>query len=312
MEKKPQDETPRRKLLLVTGMSGAGKSSALKVLEDIGYEVVDNLPLTLLPNVLRGSEGSAPSDRPLALCADVRTRQFDVEYFERVVAPLLDRADIHVVLLFLDCEDEELRRRFTETRRRHPLAVDRPVIDGIRSERELLAWARSRADLTIDTSNLDLRDLRRLLRGHFDHGVDSRLGVFVTSFSYRYGVPPESDLVFDVRFLTNPHYEPELNPLTGQDAPVARYIESDSAFRRFFQTLVELLVSLLPAYEREGKSYLTIAVGCTGGRHRSVFVAERLAGELGACGWQVGLRHRDLGRQEVVTEDVETTRSSGR
>jgi UPF0042 nucleotide-binding protein len=282
--------------VLVTGMSGAGKSSALKVLEDLGYEVVDNLPVTLIGGLVRGVEDDAGQDRPLALCADVRTRAFDIEHFERYVAPLLERDDLDVTLLFLDSDDEALRRRFTETRRRHPMADDRPVSDGIRLERERLAWARNRADLVVDTSGLSLPDFRRLLAGHFALPGEAGLGVDIVSFGYRHGLPPEADLVFDVRFLSNPHYEPELRPGTGLDASVAAFIERDSAFAPFFATLSGMLTSLLPAYEREGKSYLTIAIGCTGGRHRSVFVAARLAEALKAAGWRVGLRHRDVER----------------
>ena len=291
---------PRRRLLLVTGMSGAGKSTALKVLEDIGYEVVDNLPLSLLYNLVRPletahAEGSAAAqNRPLALCVDVRTRQFDLEHFEHDIAPLLDRTDLDVTLLFLDGDDEALRRRFTETRRPHPLAADRPVIDGIRRERERLNWLKRRADLTVNTTDLGIMDLRRLLEGHFAHPKEPGLSIFVTSFSYPRGLPADADLVFDVRFLSNPYYKSNLRSLSGLDLSVGRHIAADSAFAPFFASLKDMLISLLPAYEREGKSYLTIAVGCTGGRHRSVFVAERVAEALQLTGRQVGVRHRDL------------------
>ncbi len=307
---------PRRRLLLVTGMSGAGKSTALKVLEDNGYEVVDNLPLSLLSNLVRpmdsalegapedaaGESYASPPNRPLALCVDVRTRQFDLEHFEHDIAPLLDRADLDVTLLFLDGDDEALRRRFTESRRPHPLAVDRPVIDGIRRERERLDWLRRRADLALDTTELTLRDLRRLLEGHFAPARKPELSVFVMSFSYPRGLPAEADLVFDVRFLSNPHYQDNLRPLSGLDRAVGKHIEADSAYTAFFVSLRDMLISLLPAYEREGKSYLTIAVGCTGGRHRSVFVAERVAEVLKKTGRQVGVRHRDLESGPQPTE----------
>ncbi|HJN60604.1 MAG TPA: RNase adapter RapZ [Alphaproteobacteria bacterium] len=300
---------PRRRLLLVTGMSGAGKSTALKLLEDIGYEVVDNLPLSLLSNLVRPMDSGLreatviSANRPLALCVDVRTRQFDLEHFEHDIAPLLDRTDLDVTLLFLDGDDEALRRRFSETRRPHPLAADRPVIDGIRRERERLDWLKRRADLTVDTSALAITDLRRLLAGHFTHPRESKLSIFVMSFSYPRGLPADADLVFDVRFLANPHYLDNLRPLSGLDLAVGRHIEADSAFAAFFASLKDMLISLLPAYEREGKSYLTIAVGCTGGRHRSVFVAERTAEALKESGRQVGVRHRDL--EQDLKSDAE-------
>ncbi len=277
-------------------MSGAGKSTSLRVLEDLGYEVVDNLPVTLIGGLVRGVDGEISPRRPLAICVDVRTREFDVDHFERYLAPLLDRDSLDTTLIFLDCDDEVLRRRFTETRRRHPLADDRPVSDGIRLERQRLAWVRNRADLVADTSGLALPDLRRLLTGHFAISSKAGLGVHVVSFGYRHGLPPEADLVFDVRFLANPHYEPSLRAGTGLDAEVATFVEQDSAFAPFFATLTDMLTSLLPAYEREGKAYLTIAIGCTGGRHRSVHVASRLAEVLRAAGWPASLRHRDVER----------------
>ena len=306
MSAAPAPAPPGRRLLLVTGMSGAGKSTALKVLEDSGFEVVDNLPLSLLSNLVRPLEaGAAPLNRPLALCIDVRTRQFDLEHFEHDIAPLLDRADLDVTLLFLDGDDEALRRRFTETRRPHPLAADRPVIDGIRRERERLDWLRRRADLTVNTTGLAIRDLRRLLEGHFAQAEEPELSLFVMSFSYPRGLPADADLVFDVRFLSNPHYVDNLRPLSGLDLAVGRHIEADSAYAGFFASLAEMLISLLPAYEREGKSYLTIAVGCTGGRHRSVFVAERVAEALKKTGRQVGVRHRDLDADPPATKTGE-------
>jgi UPF0042 nucleotide-binding protein len=280
-----------RQVLLVTGLSGAGHTTALKVLEDLGYEAVDNLPLFLLGG-LAGDVGGAEI-RPMAIGVDSRTRDFTAAALAEHRDRLKSDPGLEVRLLYLDCGDESLRRRFTETRRRHPLALDRPVDDGIRRERALLAPLRESADLVIDTTDLAIGDLRRLLRGHF--GLDHRPAAAITivSFSYRNGLPREADLVFDVRFLRNPHYDPALRPLTGRDAEVGQFVAADPAFAPFFTSLTQLLLPLLPSFEREGKSYLTIAVGCTGGRHRSVFVAERLGAWLAAQDRPAIVRHRD-------------------
>lgn len=284
----------RRRVLLATGMSGAGLSVALKALEDLGYESVDNLRLSLVPALI---EQGDPSHRSLAIVIDSRTRDFSVAAFLEQVESLRARPDLDVRLLFLDCGDEVLQRRFTETRRRHPLADDRPVPDGIQRERALLFPLKERADVVLDTTQLSIHDLRRILAGTFSLDSQPALQVFVTSFSFRLGLPREADLVFDVRFLTNPHWDLALRPLTGRDAAVAAKVEADPDFPAFFQNLTGLLRPLLPRYNQEGKSYLTVAVGCTGGRHRSVFVAERLAEWLKELGLKVGLSHRDLERQ---------------
>jgi RNase adaptor protein for sRNA GlmZ degradation len=281
----PESEGPRS-VVLVTGLSGAGRSTALKILEDLGYEAIDNLPLDLLGSMDR--EGG-----PIALGVDIRSRSF-------AAGRILDQlgrlgAGARITLLFLDCDDEVLERRFTETRRPHPLAADRRVADGIAAERRLIAPLRERADLTVDTTGLTGADLRRLLSGHLGLGDGPGMKIFVTSFSYRGGLPREADLVFDARFLANPHYEPALRPLDGRDPRVADYVAGDPAFGAFFEGLTEMLAPLLPCYEREGKSYLTIAVGCTGGRHRSVAVVERLAAWLAGLGRPVELAHRELG-----------------
>ena len=283
----------RARLVLVTGMSGAGKTTALKTLEDTGYEAVDNLPLKLLSTLLR--PGAAGSEA-LAINLDVRTRDFTVDAFEAEIAPLATREDLDVRILFVDCDDEVLQRRYTETRRRHPLADDRPVIDGIRHERNLIQRLRERADVVLDTTDLAEGDLRRIVAGNFALDDRPALTIFVTSFSYRLGLPREADLVFDVRFLANPHYDPLLRPLTGLDPAVGEHVENDPAFKPFSDALAAMLPPLLPRFEREGKSYLTIAVGCTGGRHRSVFVAERLAALIGEHGHRVRVRHRELDR----------------
>lgn len=286
---------PRTRVILVTGMSGAGHSTALKTLEDMGYEAVDNLPLPMLQS-LAARPGAADVARPLAIGIDIRTRGFGAETFVAELDRLGQQPELDVRLLFLDCDDEVLFRRYTETRRRHPLTADRPVADSVRHERQLVEPLRARADLVVDTTMLTAADLRRLLHGHFALARQGSMSVFVVSFSYRHGVPRESDLVFDVRFLDNPFYIPQLRPLTGRDGPVADHIRRDPAFTPFFDGLTGVLQPLLPRYVHEGKSYLTIAVGCTGGRHRSVFVAERLAGWLNDLGYPVTLNHRDLSR----------------
>jgi len=282
----------RNRLLVVTGMSGAGRSTALKALEDMGYEAVDNLPLTLLPNLL----GPRPGKAPLAIGVDVRTRDFAVPALVRALDDLTKGKNLDLKLVFLDCDDDQLERRFTETRRRHPLALERPVADGIRLERQRVWPLRDRADLVIDTSTLSPGDLKRVLQGNFALEAAPGITILVTSFSYRHGLPRDADLVFDVRFLKNPHYVPALQPLSGRDREVGSFIESDPDFTSRFGELCAWLGRLLPRYEAEGKSYLTIAVGCTGGRHRSVYVAERLARSLAGDGRRVALLHRDLDR----------------
>jgi UPF0042 nucleotide-binding protein len=280
-------------VVVVTGMSGAGRSTALKVLEDLGYEAVDNMPLHLFASLIRPGSGFR---RPLAIGVDVRTRDFDVSHFVAAIDHLRAEGDLAVRTLFLDCDDNILRRRYTETRRRHPLAADRPLADGIRHERWLVSPLKKCVDVIIDTSGLAPGKLRHLLKGNFGIEAEPGVTIFVTSFSYRHGLPREGDLVFDVRFLANPHYDPALQPLTGRDARVADFVAADPCFAPFFEALKGLLLPLLPRFEREGRSYLTIALGCTGGRHRSVFVAERLASLLREQGGRVTLHHRDIDR----------------
>jgi UPF0042 nucleotide-binding protein len=286
----PAGSAAPARVLLVTGMSGAGRSTALKTLEDMGYEAFDNLPLSLVPALI---ESIAADARAIAVGADLRTRGFAIESMLEPLDAVVGRTGRELKVLFVDCDDEPLQRRYTETRRPHPLAGDRPVTDGIRLERRVVSALRDRADLVIDTSNLSAADLKRLLTGHFALATGG-LRVFVTSFAYRHGIPRDADLIFDVRFLDNPHYVPQLRQLTGRDGAVAAHIERDQDLARFLVGLWRLLEPLLPRYEQEGKTYLTIAIGCTGGRHRSVYVAERLAAQLGAAGLQVELAHRDL------------------
>ena len=278
------------KLIVVTGMSGAGRSTALKAFEDMGYEAVDNLPLSLLPNLVPTSD-----QPPLALGVDVRTRDFAVPALVAALDRLVEDQDLDLRIVFLDCDDDRLERRYTETRRPHPLAAERPVGDGIRLERERVRPLRERADLVVDTSLLTPGDLKRVLHGNFRLAAEPGLGIFVTSFSFRQGLPRDADLVLDVRFLRNPHYVAGLKPLSGKDRAVGEYIAADPDFPVLFDQLCGWLKPLLSRYEREGKSYLTIAIGCTGGRHRSVYVAERLAEWLRQEGRHVSVAHRDLG-----------------
>jgi UPF0042 nucleotide-binding protein len=256
-------------------------------------------------------DASSPKPRALAIGVDIRTRDFSVEPFLEELDQLMHRRDLAVDLLFLDSSDDTLLRRYTETRRRHPLAVDRPVYDGIAHERRLLARLRARADRVIDTSDLAAADLRRLLEGAYRLGDKGKLAVCVMSFSYRQGVPRESDLVFDVRFLRNPHYVPALKPHTGLDGEVGAYVASDPGFGEFYGALTNLFGILLPRYEQEGKSYLTIGIGCTGGRHRSVYIAERLAQWLREHGSDVAVVHRDI-TEEDVAPAARSAKTAGR
>ena len=278
------------RVLLVTGMSGAGRSTALKTLEDLGYETFDNLPASLVPELIESSAADVPA---IAVGADTRTRGFTAETMLETLAEIIGRSGRALAVLFIDCDDERLERRYTDTRRPHPLAGDRSIMDGIRRERQVVSALRDRADLVIDTSALTPADLKRVLTGHF--ALDARgMHVFVTSFAYRNGVPRDADLIFDVRFLDNPYYVDDLRTLTGHHPAVAAHIERDVDFAPFFDRLWRLLRPLLPRYEIGGKTYLTIGIGCTGGRHRSVYVAERLAARLCEAGWRVEVAHRDL------------------
>ncbi len=290
------------RVLLVTGMSGAGKTSALKSLENLGYEVVDNLPLGLVSRLIDPPGIRAGGHEAIAVGVDFRTRGFDAEIFARTVTPFRDAGGLELSVLFLDCDEEILIRRFTETRQRHPLGEDRPVADSIRQERGLLRPIIEQADLVIDTSQLTIHDLRRRLEAEYRLESSRPMMVQVLSFSYRQGVPRDADLVFDARFLANPHYDEALRPLDGRDAPVAAFIEADPACADYAAKVVDLLCMVLPLHRREGKSYLTIAFGCTGGRHRSVYMSERIAGALESDGGEVEVRHRDLvagGKEEA-------------
>lgn len=291
-ENETQAHDNKRPIVMLTGMSGAGLSTALKVLEDLGYEAVDNLRLGLVEAWI---EGARPN-KALAIAIDTRNADFSVHEITRLYALFQKRTDSIARLTFLECSDEALLRRFTETRRRHPLALDRPVVDGIQKEREMLGALRDQADTVIDTSFLSIHDLRRLIVGHNRLESEIGLALYVMSFSYRQGLPREADIVFDARFLTNPHWDKALRPLTGLHPEVAAYIQKDKDYEAVMTGLRGLLLPLLPRYQHEGKSYLTIAIGCTGGRHRSVFLAEQLATLLASKGYIVGVGHRDIGK----------------
>lgn len=292
-----QPKPEKARLLLVPGMSGAGKTTALKALQDLGYESIDHLPLAFLDKLVPAELAEpAPAERLLAVGINVRTRDFTVEALMGAVKRLDGQQNVDVKVLFLSCDDDELRRRYQENRHRHPLAKDRPLVDGIATERRMIEPLRARADLTIDTTFISPGALKRRLERTFGGAVGTGMVVLVVSFSYAAGVPRDADLVFDVRFLVNPHYQPSLRRLTGKEAPVADFIAAEPAFAPFFSSLTTLLEPLLPRYAAEGKTYLTMGVGCTGGRHRSVFVAERLAAWLSSRGQHVLIEHRGLDR----------------
>ncbi|MEO0501092.1 MAG: RNase adapter RapZ [Pseudomonadota bacterium] len=294
----------RPSLLIVTGMSGAGKSTALRALEDRGYEVVDNLPLSLLDRLLKLESTAEFAERPLAVGIDARTRAFAAEKVVKRIKRLREHGN-DARVLFLDCAGGELVRRFSETRRRHPLALDRPATDGIARERETMAPLRRWADIVIDTTDDSVHDLKRTIGEKFGD-TDTELTLTLMSFGFARGVPRDADMMFDMRFLANPHWVERLRPLTGLDPAVGDYIAEDEAFQDAFSRISGLIRSLLPAYRREGKAYLTVAIGCTGGRHRSVYVTERLAGDLRASDVQPNVVHRDVfGHSEgAETESV--------
>ncbi len=286
--------SPARQVVIVTGPAGAGRSTAIHALEDMGFEAIDNLPLGLVGRLLDGR----PLERRIALGIDSRTRGFSVAALRGTLAMLEAGASCEPQLLYVDCRPEVLVRRFSETRRRHPSGGEAQNPDrAIAHERELLAPLREDADMLIDTSDLSPHDLRAALARWFDDSAQAGLAVSVQSFSYRRGVPQDLDLVFDVRFLANPHWVPELRPRDGRDAAVARHVAADPSYAPFYERLRDLLLFLLPAYRAEGKAHLALGFGCTGGQHRSVTLAEAAAKTLAEAGWQVSIRHRELERR---------------
>jgi RNase adapter protein RapZ len=275
-----------RKIIFVTGLSGAGMSSALKIFEDLGFEVFDNFPLEFVSPLLKQK---GYEDHPVAFGLDTRSRGFSPTAVLRGVKQF--KAD----MLFMSAGNMVLQKRYSETRRGHPLAKDRPVLDGIRQERNWLKPLMDAADLLVDTSDLSIHDLRRTLEASVqpDEGK-RRLAVTVMSFGFKNGVPRESDMVLDVRFLQNPHWVKALKPKTGLDKKVQAYVAADPDFASFVDHTHSMLTLLLPRYSEEGKYYFTLAVGCTGGKHRSVFVAETLSKRINDMGFSVATRHRDI------------------
>jgi len=283
------------RLVMVTGPSGAGRSSAINALEDLGFEAIDNLPISLIPRLLDGP----PLPRPLALGLDVRNRDFSSEALVELVDQLHRMPGVTVELLYLDCDVDTLVRRYSETRRRHPLSPDGAPLTGIEHELELLTPLRARADVLIDTSTLTPHDLRAEIGRWFAPTSGAPMALSIQSFSYKRGLPRGVDMVFDCRFLANPHWEPTLRALNGLDAQVAGHVEADPRFADFFHRVQDLVLSLLDAFVDEGKSSLTIAFGCTGGKHRSVTLAEKMARTLAERGWRVSKRHRELERRRL-------------
>jgi len=282
-----------RTLVILTGLSGSGKSTVLKTFEDLGFYCVDNLPVELIPTFselhLQGTEDIAHA----ALLVDAREGE-QIERLPAIYRKL--RREIAATLVFIEASDEALLRRFSETRRPHPLGHDQPVRDGLRRERTMMAPIRKLADVVIDTTKFNVHELRQFITDRFKNPEHRPLLVSLVSFGYRLGIPGDADLVFDLRFLPNPHFVPRLRPFSGKDPRVARYIRSFPQTGEFLRRIKGLLAYLIPHYIREGKSYLTIAFGCTGGRHRSVMMAEDLRKDLARRGYTVKVVHRDLDR----------------
>jgi RNase adapter protein RapZ len=283
------------RLVLITGLSGSGKSVVAKCFEDLGYYTVDNLPLPLLRDFLERPGELVFGHERIAVVADVRAPGFAME-FPRLIAEL-DASGTRPTLLFLEASDEVLVRRFSETRRPHPLTPDQPAIEGIRRERELLLGLRQRADRVFDTSGWSIHESRaQVYRAFAAAGECPEMVVSLVSFGFKHGIPYGTDLLFDVRFLANPHFVPELRDKTGQDPEVLAYLAQQPDFDEVISRFADLLGFLLPRYRRENRSYLSVAVGCTGGQHRSVAICEQLKQRLDAAGWQTRMEHRDIAR----------------
>jgi RNase adapter protein RapZ len=282
-------------LVIVTGLSGSGKSTVAKCFEDLGYYVVDNLPLPLVREFLAKPLDMVDAERGIALITDVRAPGFAAEFPD--IFRGIDRSTVHATLLFLEASEESLVRRFSETRRPHPLSKDMPVLEAIKRERELLDELRGLADLVFDTSQWNVHEIRAKVNHAFATPAQgSDMQVSLTSFGFKFGIPSDTDLLFDVRFLPNPHFVAELRPLTGRDEPVLAYLDLLPDFHDLLNRLSDLLLYLLPRYRQENRSYLSVAIGCTGGRHRSVAIVESLERRLREAGWAPRLRHRDIER----------------
>ncbi|MGH1404659.1 MAG: RNase adapter RapZ [Alphaproteobacteria bacterium] len=275
--------------LIITGLSGAGISSVLKALEDFKFEVFDNFPLPFIPQLLPHSTTTeTDAHNGIAIGVDVRARGFSPSAVLQMVRQIDAR------LLYITCDDNVLFKRFTETRRSHPLARNKSVSFGIKAERELLEPLRTQADIVIDTTDTSIHDLRHMLEGHLSVNKDEHLTISLLSFGFKNGIPRSADIVMDVRFLKNPHWQPDLKPKTGQDTEVGEYIRQDPDFNQFLEGFKSMLAPLLPRYAQEGKSYLTVAIGCTGGKHRSVYTVETLKSWLDEQGLNSYIEHRDM------------------
>jgi UPF0042 nucleotide-binding protein len=280
---------------VLTGLSGSGKSQAIRALEDLGYFCVDNLPTTLIPTLAKLSLSAGGDIEKVAIVVDVREGGF-LSSFPKIFAKLRKMPRLNPILIFLEASHAALVRRFSETRRPHPLAPDRSVTEGIRDERARLNIIRELADEIVDTSDMTVHELRQFFMSLSRDRTRARLVITLLSFGFKYGVPVDADLVFDARCLPNPHFVPALRRRTGRDRAVAEFMEKDASTRAFMDRLDEYLRFVVPYYITEGKSYLTIGIGCTGGRHRSVMIAERLRKSLGDLGIaRVRVRHRDIG-----------------
>ncbi|MEO1538400.1 MAG: RNase adapter RapZ [Pseudomonadota bacterium] len=281
------------RIVIVTGASGAGRTTAINAFEDIGFETIDNMPLSLLERVFEGPE-SLPA---IAIGVDVRNRDFSVDAITSILDRFEAKEDLDGEMLFLSCDTSVLVRRYSETRRRHPLSPQGAPEEGIARETEILVPLRDRADHLIDTTDMTPHQLRGEIGQRFGGEGFNKLALSVESFSYKRGLPRGVDMIFDVRFLNNPHWDNALRPLDGRDQEVADYVGADPKFAPFFQQVSDLVISLLPAFKAEGKTHLAVGIGCTGGQHRSVAVAEKLSNTLAEHGWRVSTRHRELERR---------------